>query len=191
MKTNIYNVLCQKTVTCLTTFLCSLSTRTTARQIILHEGFFNEEPHHKKLWHSKLSKLDPQPYWFLEIMFYKRIIDRRKSCFDFIGITTLSLLGRFNMSVQLHFLNFLWEPSQLLNASLFSQTHNHARSFPPANSRCDVDAALSKSLATPSWVQRNSPTNHKVISTRPWFQRDSPANHELSAIFWWTMDTGM
>ena len=65
----------------------------------------------KKLWHSKLSKLDPQAYRFLGIMFYKCIIDRRKSCFDFNGITALSLLGRFNMSVQLHFLNFLWEPS--------------------------------------------------------------------------------
>ena len=111
MKMNIYDVLCQKTVTCLATFLCPLSTRAMARQIILHEGCFNEEPHHKKLWHSKLSKLDPQSYRFLEIMFYKCIIDRQKSCFDFNGITALSLLGRFNMSVQLHFLNFLWEPS--------------------------------------------------------------------------------
>ena len=93
MKMNIYNVLCQKTVTSLATFLCPLSTRATARQIIPHEGCFNEEPHHQKLWHSKLSRLHTQAYRFLGIMFYKCIIDRRKSCFNFNEITTLSLLG--------------------------------------------------------------------------------------------------
>ena len=111
MKMNIYNVLCQKTVTCLATFLCPLFTRATARQIILHEGFFNEKPHHKKLRHSKLSMLNFQAYHFLGIMFYMCIVDRRKPCFDFNGITAPSLSGRFNMSVQLYFLNFLWEPS--------------------------------------------------------------------------------
>ena len=103
MKMNIYNVLCQKTVTCLAIFLCPLSTRATARQIILHEGCFNEKPHHKKTKARKLFKLHPQAYRFLGIMFYKCIIDRRKSCFDFTGIKALSLSGHFNLSVQLHF----------------------------------------------------------------------------------------
>ena len=111
MKMNLNDVLCQKTVTYLAAWKCPMSTRATAGQIILHEGCFDEEPHHKKLRHSKLSKLDPQAYRFLVIMFYKCIIDRRKSCFDFNAIIALSLLGRFYMSVQLHFLNFLWEPS--------------------------------------------------------------------------------
>ena len=103
MKMNIYNVLCQKTVTCLATFLCPLSTRATTRQIILHEGFFNEKPHHKKLRRSKLSMLNFQAYRFLGIMFYKCMIDRRKSCLNLNGIRALSLLGRINMFVQLYF----------------------------------------------------------------------------------------
>ena len=37
-----------KAVTCLATFLCPLSTLATARQIILHEGCFNEKPRHNK-----------------------------------------------------------------------------------------------------------------------------------------------
>ena len=61
--------------------------------------------------HFTLSKLDPQAHDILGTMFYECIIDRRKSGFDFNGVTALSLCRRFNMSVQLHFFNFFWEPS--------------------------------------------------------------------------------
>ena len=111
MKMNINDVLCQKNVTYFTTCECSMSTRATARQVIMHEGCLNEKPHHKKLRHSRLSTLGSEAYDVLGIMLYKCIIDRRKSCFDFDGITALSLCRRFNMPVQLHFFNFLWEPS--------------------------------------------------------------------------------
>ena len=111
MKMKINDVLCQQTVTYLATCECPMFTRATACYIILRVGYFNEKPYHKKTKYGTLSKLDPQAYRFLGIKFYMRIIDRRKSCSDFNGITALSLLGRFNMSVQLHFLNFLWGPS--------------------------------------------------------------------------------
>ena len=75
----------------------------------------------KILRHFRLSKLDPQAHDILGSMFYKCIIDRRKSGFDFNGITALSLCRRFNMSVQLHFFLFLWKPSELLNATFFSR----------------------------------------------------------------------
>ena len=74
----------------------------------------------KILRHFKLSKLDPQAHDILETMFYKCIIDRRKSGFDFNGITALSLCRRFNVSVQLHFFKFLLKPSELLNVTFFS-----------------------------------------------------------------------
>ena len=48
MKMNINDVPCQKIVTYLATCECPMSTRATARQVILHERCFNEKPHHKK-----------------------------------------------------------------------------------------------------------------------------------------------
>ena len=107
MKMSINDVLCQKTVTYLATCECPMSTRATARQVILHEGCFNENLTTKKLRHSWLSKLGSEAYDVLGIMLNKYIIDIRKSCFDFYEITALSLCRRFNMSVQLHFFNFL------------------------------------------------------------------------------------
>ena len=92
MKMNINDVLCQKTVTCLATFLCYCPPeRRHAKSFCMRDALMKNLTT-KKLWHSKLSKLDPQASRFLGIMFYKCIIDRRKSCFDFNGITALSLL---------------------------------------------------------------------------------------------------
>ena len=70
MKMNLNDALCQKTVTDLATCECPMSTRPTARQVILHEGCFNEKPHHKKIRHSRLSKLGLEAYDVLEIMQY-------------------------------------------------------------------------------------------------------------------------
>ena len=88
MKMNINDVLCPKN---LTYFDYISVSRAMAGQIILREGCFMKNLTTKKLRHYKLSKLDPQAYRFLGIMFYKCIIDRRKSRFDFNGITALSL----------------------------------------------------------------------------------------------------
>ena len=73
----------------------------------------------KILRHFRLSKLDLRAHDILESMFYKCVIDRRKSGFDFNGITALNLCRRFNISVQLHFFKFLGKPSELLNPTFF------------------------------------------------------------------------
>ena len=107
MKMNINDVLWQKNITYLATCQRSINVYQSDRA----PNAECEKPRHNETKAHGLSKLDPQAYDILGTMFYKCIINRRKSCFDFNEITALSLCRRFNMSVQLHFFNFLWEPS--------------------------------------------------------------------------------
>ena len=107
MKMNINDVLWQKNITYLATCQRSINVHQSDRA----PNAECEKPQHNKTKAPRLSKLDPQAYDILGTMFYKWIINRRKSCFDFNEITALSLCRRFNMYVQFHFFNFIWEPS--------------------------------------------------------------------------------
>ena len=84
-------------------------TRLTAHQIVVHEGCFKGKPCHKKLQPPRLSTTSPTSLWWSRSNVQQIRNRKKKVTLCFSWNTARSLCRRFNMLVQLHFLNFVWE----------------------------------------------------------------------------------